>query len=293
MTIWLLAATSINPANAATVILNSSIGSGCVQAFASGYIYTNRYVATRSIEISAINFLIGTQSSANVNSTQVLIYTDSPTVNSPDALIATFTPDAIYGSNETTTARFIGNQSIAAGSKFWIVPSVRANLLPRCYYPSANVSQMTLNGVVPDTSTTGSNSSFARAYSTAMSPPNAGAWTATNSPQIWQLSIEAQLIPVSASIGLQNGSTKGLYRVTTPVAVSVNTPSKVTFYARAKVIPNCRNILSASGVATCNWKPSMTGSVTITARVTPLDSSSANPASVAFHVSVSKRNNFR
>jgi hypothetical protein len=290
--VFTLINTSINSAAAAPVILNSSLGTGCAQTYGLGLIYTNRYVATKNIEISAINFLTGTQSTANFNSTRLYIFSDSATANYPETITSTFNPEAIYGSNETTTARFTGSQSIMAGSKFWIVPSVRASVFPRCYFASASITQMNFNGVVPDTSTSGSNSLFARAYSTDPSPISAS-WSASNTGQIWQLSIEAQLTPVSAAIALQNGSTLGKFRITSPIVVSVDIPSKVTFYARGKVIANCRNILSISGTATCNWRPSFTGSVPITARVNPLDLSSSNPTTISFQVSISKRSTFR
>lgn len=281
------------PSYAAPIIVNSSIGTGCSTTFATGYNYSNRYVATRDINVSAINILIGTQTISSLSAKRVYIYSDNSVTNSPDVVISTYLPDSTYGSGDTITARFTGSISISSGTKFWVVTSNLASSFPRCYYPSASINQMTFNGVIPDTSTSGSNSSFSRAYNQFATPPNPGSWTSGLSSQIWQLSLEAQPTPVIASLALQNGSTVGTFRATTPLSVSVNVDSKVTYYALGKVIPNCRNIMSSAGVASCNWKPSNTGSVTITARVVPLDLSTADATVVVFQVKIAKRQTFR
>jgi hypothetical protein len=278
---------------AAPIIVNSSLGSGCVASYAAANIFTNRYVATSNVNLSAINMLIGNQSISSFSTTRIYIYSDNSSTNSPDVIISTFTPDALYGQLDTTTARFIGSQSIVAGSKFWIVPSVRSSLFPRCYSPSASISQMTFNGVIPDTSTSLSNSSFSRAYLNALNPPNPGTWSADNSGQMWQLSIEALPTPITASLSAQGGSNQAIYRTSTQLNVTVNASSKVTFFTSGKLIPGCRNIQSVAGIATCYWKPSVIGVNVITAKIVSLDSAFSDAVSSRFEVRVSRRTSLR
>jgi hypothetical protein len=51
---------------------------------------------------------------------------------------------------------------------------------------------------------------------------------------------------------------------------------RVTFYANNKRIPGCVNILTASLVATCNWKPALHGSISISTLLVPTDSNYLN-----------------
>ena len=47
--------------------------------------------------------------------------------------------------------------------------------------------------------------------------------------------------------------------------------SKVTFYANGKRIAGCINVPTDNSlIATCNWKPAIRGTITVTATVTPL-----------------------
>jgi hypothetical protein len=60
-----------------------------------------------------------------------------------------------------------------------------------------------------------------------------------------------------------------------PIAARVNTPSKVTFLANNKAIPGCSAIktvlVSANHTATCNYRPTSLGSITLSATITPND----------------------
>lgn len=61
------------------------------------------------------------------------------------------------------------------------------------------------------------------------------------------------------------------FRSLTTLTATVNTASKVTFYANDKKIPGCISVMTLSNIATCNWKPSTRGSITISLQVTPTD----------------------
>lgn len=284
---------SFPEAYASPILLNSSLGTGCATSVSNGFRYTNRYVATSNVAVSAVNLLIGTGSSTNFNSSYVYIYSDNPSLNQPATVLETFTPNAIVGSGQLTTLNYVGSRQFTAGSKFWIVPSSPTSSIPQCYYTTANVSNMTFAGVIPDTSTTNSNTSFSRAYAAGASLFPTASWTVAASPQIWQLSIEGLPSEISATIGLQSSSKVATYRISTVIRVSVNASSRATFYHRNKVIPNCRNIVSVGGVIDCNWKPNVIGANTVYARLTSLDGSYSNLVTNQFEVLVSKRTNTR
>ena len=61
------------------------------------------------------------------------------------------------------------------------------------------------------------------------------------------------------------------FRSLTTLTATVNTASKVTFFANDKKIPGCLSLLTSANVATCYWKPSTRGSISISIQVTPID----------------------
>jgi hypothetical protein len=281
---------------AAPIILNSSLGSGCNTTFNNGYYESNRYIAKSNITITAINYLVGTQSTSNFSTSLIHVFSDSATANYPNAILGTFSPDVASGSGSSKVLRFTGSLTVSAGAKFWIVPSIKPDLLPWCYWPLVNTSAMTLNGIVPDTSTSGANDSFRKVYSNSATLPISSTWQFTgDAQQIWQLSIEGNITypPVVATISLQGSPSSVTFKSTTQINVSVDSPSRVTFYANGKVIAGCRNILSSGGTSICNWKPTLHGSNRIYASANPVSSSYTSSNSSVINVGVAARTNIR
>lgn len=66
------------------------------------------------------------------------------------------------------------------------------------------------------------------------------------------------------------------FRSLTTLTATVNTASKVTFFANNKKIPGCISRSTTANSATCNWKPSTRGSITISVQVTPVDTNFAS-----------------
>ena len=60
------------------------------------------------------------------------------------------------------------------------------------------------------------------------------------------------------------------YRTANTITATVSKPGKVTFYQQGVVIPGCKN-KTATSTATCNWKPSRRGKISVTATLTPTD----------------------
>jgi len=78
------------------------------------------------------------------------------------------------------------------------------------------------------------------------------------------------------------------YRTVVTITANVTDASRVTFRAKNVIIAGCKNKLTSGSspniVATCSWRPSIRGSVTLTATATPtgagISSSTATPLSV-------------
>lgn len=60
------------------------------------------------------------------------------------------------------------------------------------------------------------------------------------------------------------------YRTSNLLTATVSKPGRITFYQQGVVIPNCKNRMVTT-TATCNWKPSRRGKISVSASLTPTD----------------------
>lgn len=74
-------------------------------------------------------------------------------------------------------------------------------------------------------------------------------------------------------------SSPAAYRSTITVSLTSNASGKIGLKANGKWVSNCRTIAITTS-ATCNYKPSLHGAVTLSAVFTPTNSSSFNPLTV-------------
>ena len=289
--------TNIPSANAAPILYFDSLKSttgGCITKYDSPYMQSGRLIARRDIRITAINVAIGTAVRTSFNSTTYNIFTNDTSTNAPGVLLATYSPSSISGANSLSVARYVGDYSISSGTNFWVVPGQLPTVLSQCYFTASSPVELGMNGVTADSSTSNSDVSYWRAYSASSSPVGATWAGIQNFGLIVQLSLESSVpAPVGATIATQSGSLAANYRTVTPLAVNVDTTSKVTFYANGKVIAGCRNILSSSGTATCNWKPSVHGSYRIYAAANPVSNSYVAANTPTISVGVVARTNKR
>lgn len=297
---WLVIVLLLIPAPQATAAptlyfdTTKSASSGCVTKYDSPYMQTGRLIAQRDIRISAINVTIGASVRSNFSSTTYNIFSNDNSTNAPGTLLASYSPDSISGSGALSIARYLGDYSISSGTKFWVVPGQLPTVQSQCYLQNTVPSELNMNGVTPDSSTSISDGQYWRAYSASSSPVGATWSGIQNFGLIVQLSLEGALAaPVVATLRTQSGSLSANYRNVTPLTVNVDTQSKVTFFVNGKVIPGCRNVLSSTGTATCNWKPSVHGSYRIYAAANPVSSSyiAANTSTIT--VGVAARTNKR
>lgn len=95
------------------------------------------------------------------------------------------------------------------------------------------------------------------------------------------------------SIQLPGNSLTAVFESATTITASVAAPSKVTFFSSGKRIAKCIKV-STTGTApnitaTCVWKPSRRGSVTVSAQSYPVDSGLSSARSATLNVSVLNR----
>jgi hypothetical protein len=78
----------------------------------------------------------------------------------------------------------------------------------------------------------------------------------------------------AAQITLSSNSSTTTRNISVLTATS-NAPGVITFYANGKRIAGCISIKTQvsgpNNIATCNWKPSVRGSTSITAQISPTD----------------------
>jgi hypothetical protein len=302
---WLIAAlslTSVPQASAVqTIFYDGTGGGGCSALLAGNSIYASKLIATSSNTVNTIKVWIGNGTQTNFSTSRYYIMANNPTGGSPQAtgapstVLATFTPDLISGTGSSTVAKYVGSYTVSSGTTYWIAAAQSASSFPMCYRSTSNTSSLVMNGFVVDTSTAGNNNAWNRAYVTGGTNPVGASWSVGLPDALaWQFTLESNTSePVVATIGTQSGASKADYRTVTPLTVSVDTQSKVTFYVNGKVIAGCRNILSSAGTATCNWRPSVHGSFRIYATANPISNSYVASTTSTIYVGVVARTNRR
>jgi hypothetical protein len=104
------------------------------------------------------------------------------------------------------------------------------------------------------------------------------------------------VISYSAFTGQINNISGATFRTNSQIVATVNVAGKVTFFAKGKVIPGCKRVSTVSSstiTATCNWRPSQRGDVTITASLSPTSSPSQSSSLTAGSVFVLNRTGSR
>lgn len=276
-------------ASAAPTVIFDANKTGCSTLYQSAIIFGNRFYSSSNTTITAINVSIGNGTTANFSSSRYYVMSDSAGV--PGTVLSTFNPNVISGSGTMTIAQFTGSYTINAGTFIWFIPAQYSNVLAQCYANSVwDATMFSAVGINVDTSTSGSNTSWPRAYTTASSPIGATWNYQGNTPLVWQISLEsAPSTPVTVSLTLSGGGASAIYRTTTVLTASVNTASSVTFYQSGKRIPGCINIKSSAGVSSCNWKPSRKGISNLSATAKPTAGGYLQGSSSNLAVSVTPR----
>jgi hypothetical protein len=100
-------------------------------------------------------------------------------------------------------------------------------------------------------------------------------------------------VPVFNSFALAGSAFTATYRTTVSVTANVNQSAKVTFLSNGKVISGCKNVLATgsgtSFAATCNWKPSNRGSISLKATAVGISGGLTGALNSPLKVQVSNR----
>jgi hypothetical protein len=92
----------------------------------------------------------------------------------------------------------------------------------------------------------------------------------------------------TVAIALPGNVTTGKYGTSVTVYASVSTDGTVEFKDAGTVITGCSAVSSVSGIASCTWTPSVVGSRSITAKLTPTDTTNYDSSTATSAITVGK-----
>jgi hypothetical protein len=96
---------------------------------------------------------------------------------------------------------------------------------------------------------------------------------------------------------LAGGATVAAYRTAIVITATVNVASKISFNSNGKVLPGCKNRLAtgsgSSFTATCSWRPSNRGDVSLMASSSPTGAGISNASAGPISIRVSNRTGAR
>ena len=95
------------------------------------------------------------------------------------------------------------------------------------------------------------------------------------------------------SLALAGSATTASYRTVIVITANITVASKVTFRVNGKILPGCKNKSTTGSspniVATCSWKPSNRGVVSLTAAATPTGAGISSSTSTPLNIMVDRR----
>lgn len=111
---------------------------------------------------------------------------------------------------------------------------------------------------------------------------------ATGSPTTYTVNITINKAVPNVTIALPGNVSTGKYGNAITIYASVATDGTVEFKDNGTLITGCGSVASVSGVATCTWTPSTVATRTITAKLTPTDSTNYDSSTATSSVIVGK-----
>ena len=112
--------------------------------------------------------------------------------------------------------------------------------------------------------------------------------TDLNGSTVYTVNITINQATPVVTISLPGSVATGKYGTAVTLSAVVSTDGIVEFKDAATVISGCSAVASSSGIATCSWIPSVLGSRSITATLTPTDSVNYLPSISTYSVSIGK-----
>ena len=99
------------------------------------------------------------------------------------------------------------------------------------------------------------------------------------------------------SLALTGSATTATYRTAIVITANITVASKVTFRVNGKILPGCKNKSTTGSspniLATCTWKPSIRGNVSLTAAAAPTGAGISSSTSTPISIMVDRRTGTR
>lgn len=248
----LITIATFQPANAADLFtsLASSCGNYGLNATWKGM---QPFSTPAPTVITAIN--VKTVSGQVLSRLVVRIYADNASAPST-TLLGSFT----WSSTSNDIGRFTGSVTLNSAGKYWIYLSASDQVYVCFTYSAVTTGSL-------------SNWTLSRVFEGGVSatPTSRG----DDGAFLFSLEGTGGAVQTNSTISLASSPSVVTYRSSSTLTATLGvagSDGKVTFYANGRKIPGCIGKSSASLIATCNWRSSTRGSVSITARLVPSDS---------------------
>lgn len=268
---------SLQPASAAQFITTIS-SSSCSQAAMNP-----SYMIMQPVEIPAAAVITSAQwkmwNTEIPSNASIKFYSSSGTAPG-STLLGTLS----YSSWNSPIGTFTGNVSLSAAGRYWIRFSSTSRIDP-CW-----------SFVV---TTTGTPAGWSvQAVNTFVSANNGVTFSSRddNLSFLFTLFGTGGVVALAATTLSMSGTSSINFRqsITTSVTLGVaGSDGRVTFYANGKKIPGCINRPTSALSASCTWKPSRRGAVSVTALLTPTDAGYASSISAPKIILVGTRTSTR
>jgi hypothetical protein len=231
--------------------------------YSASYTWAGSATASGSVAISGTGLVTvtgvapGTQSVATITTIRTGYTSGSATVTGTSITGSALTPT--FGSATATNSGFTVQISNYSASYTWAGTATASGSV------SINgTGLVTVTGVGPGKVSVATITTTRTGYTSGSATVTATANRVAATSTVVTPGTDAALVLVRTT-----------FLQTNPIAARVNTPSKVTFLANNKAIPGCSALktvlVSSNHTATCNYRPTSLGSLTLSATITPND----------------------
>jgi hypothetical protein len=234
-----------------------------ISNYSASYTWAGSATASASVAISGTGLVTvtgvapGTQSVATITTTRTGYTSGSATVTGTSITGSALSPT--FGSATATNSGFTVQISNYSASYTWAGTATASGSV------SINgTGLVTVTGVGPGKVSVATITTTRTGYTSGSATVSATANRVLATSTVVTPGTDAALVLVRTT-----------FLQTNPIAARVNTPSKVTFLANNKAIPGCSALktvlVSSNHTATCNYRPTSLGSLTLSATITPND----------------------
>ena len=202
----------------------------------------------------------------------VRIYADDASTPS-NTLLGTLT----WSSTSNSVGRYTGSVTLNSAGKYWIYLSASDQVYMCFTYSAVTTGSL-------------SNWTLSRVFEGAISATPTS--RSDNGAFLFTIEGTGGVVQTNSTISLANLPSMVTYRSSSALTATLGvagSDGKVTFFANGKRIPNCINKSSSALSVSCNWRPSVRGSVVITARLLPINIGFTSAISPVKQVVVSNR----